>query len=974
METQDIVINNNRIVYVDPNNVRGEMQSGVQLTPDYTNFSIWCNLVVERTSRLKNQADGSSLDEIYVASWDMSRKTEGGQVSFFGGKDVELYNFLTTDYTNIDFDEIKKRNIIEGLQIQSVDIAFVNWQTPQITIKFVDIRGGGFFGREEATHNELGHLSNLETDENQNQFDNFFSCFVTYPYPRFRLQIKGFYGKPVTFQLTCTSFTGKFNSSTGNFEIVVQFIGYEYGVLGDIPFDLLVCAPLTKDGAAYWDEHVRNMDKNGWALDKLKTEAPIKLIDFYYNVSNALQAIKNGDDIDYTEDDAVEATLTSLIDQINELNQIQTAIKEFRDLVKKTFDPQYVTEYSDQDEDTIIIYNTEIYSDSVHLEAIDEKYKSLFELVAFYNEKYAPEGNDSDLDIFSNMQSADGIGKRGSVKFGKLMTHTSSGDKSDKYNHSNIIEALDSNDHKNNMPLETESSLSGYKVGGFFGGQSYIISDGMSKRMFENLSSRNWAVYGEDLGNGKSFAGYALAISLGKNIDAKITELNNEYKDYKEKVNTIDAKKIKDILGFTPYVGRYFKVVMCHLETFMELFYQCADQIYNDMHNGLRRPSKLGIRMDLETDVPSSIYNDIPPFPAVYKKYTTDEENDRSLNTGRNIMANTWIGDFSDNWREKEMVDELAKAAKRVNEARQEQVNLTTSSHSKIRNAVFPIDCISTPPQYAYTTIDGAALYAALRAEMQLDFMVNRKLKKLETKDWGYLIGVVDGYSYATNAKNNQFLEELLDMRSLSERLYNSTVYSDEFTKQQAEKYYYEFCKVYQDRHPVFVENGDNATYNYMTNVNTNSVYIPFTDFPTVNGKNGFATDFNYNTGTDFTPKNPETDGFLDGRTDTTASEYSNTPHIRIITDESDVKGLKNSYKTFVKETVNKFDKPDNYKEMADEFTVVSDESVQQYYAYDSQTKLYEAMQSYDTRGVKIDLSSQDKALELISELSKSVY
>ena len=282
MKKNNDLENSNRIVYIDPNDVRGNI-NGAPLTPDYTEFSIWCNLIIEKTTRLKNQDTVDSEDRIYQATFDLTRAENGTEyVSFLQGKDAENYNFLTTDYTNIDFEEIRRRNIIEGLQIESVNVGFTNYQTPQVTIKFVDIRGGGFFGREEATHNEYGQLYNLEEDRRNKQMDNFFGCFVTFPYPRFRLQIKGFYGRPVTFQLTCTSFVGNFNATTGNFEITVQFIGYEYGVLGDIPFDLLVAAPLTKTGADYWDSQIRDLENSKWYLDKEKTEAPYKLFDFYH--------------------------------------------------------------------------------------------------------------------------------------------------------------------------------------------------------------------------------------------------------------------------------------------------------------------------------------------------------------------------------------------------------------------------------------------------------------------------------------------------------------------------------------------------------------------------------------------------------------------------------------------------------------------------------------------------------------------
>ena len=193
MGAYDTIVENNRICYVDPNDIRGNID-GAPLTPDYTDFSIWCNLIVERSSRLKNQASGSDAGEKFMVSFDLTKGHTGTEfVSFLQGKDADDYNFLTTDYTNIDYGTIKERNIIEGLQIETVNISFTNYQTPQVTIKFVDIRGGGFFGREEATHSEFGGLSSLEEKNNQ-MFDNFYSCFVSFPYPRFRLQVKGFYG------------------------------------------------------------------------------------------------------------------------------------------------------------------------------------------------------------------------------------------------------------------------------------------------------------------------------------------------------------------------------------------------------------------------------------------------------------------------------------------------------------------------------------------------------------------------------------------------------------------------------------------------------------------------------------------------------------------------------------------------------------------------------------------------------------
>ena len=122
MTQNNNIENNNRIVYIDPNDIRGQIKNTesdkerlVPLTPDYTDYSIWCNLIVERSSRLKNSMERENNEGTTMISFDMSSADNGtNYVSFMQGKDVEAYNFLTTDYTNIDFSEIKKRNIIEA--------------------------------------------------------------------------------------------------------------------------------------------------------------------------------------------------------------------------------------------------------------------------------------------------------------------------------------------------------------------------------------------------------------------------------------------------------------------------------------------------------------------------------------------------------------------------------------------------------------------------------------------------------------------------------------------------------------------------------------------------------------------------------------------------------------------------------------------------------------------------------------------
>ena len=92
---------NNRIVYVDPNDVNGYVGSN-PLTPDYSDFCIYCNLIVEHTSRLKNGYAGENLQGNMALSADL--QNPGVQyTSFFQGESVS-YPYLTTNYTDIHLD------------------------------------------------------------------------------------------------------------------------------------------------------------------------------------------------------------------------------------------------------------------------------------------------------------------------------------------------------------------------------------------------------------------------------------------------------------------------------------------------------------------------------------------------------------------------------------------------------------------------------------------------------------------------------------------------------------------------------------------------------------------------------------------------------------------------------------------------------------------------------------------------------
>ena len=98
---------------------------------------------------------------------------------------------LTTVFENDTFNP-------ETFGITNIDIDFNSSHTPMVKIDFVDVRGSSIFQNEELLLN--------------NETENKYATFFEFPYPLFELEIKGYYGQPVTYCLHMLKFNSKFNS------------------------------------------------------------------------------------------------------------------------------------------------------------------------------------------------------------------------------------------------------------------------------------------------------------------------------------------------------------------------------------------------------------------------------------------------------------------------------------------------------------------------------------------------------------------------------------------------------------------------------------------------------------------------------------------------------------------------------------------------------------------------------------------
>jgi hypothetical protein len=70
-----------------------------------------------------------------------------------------------------------------------------------------------------------------------------YSVFLYYPYPLFKLTLKGYYGKAIQYELMLLNFQASFEASTGNYIVNLKFIARTSAMLDDIRLGYLFALP-----------------------------------------------------------------------------------------------------------------------------------------------------------------------------------------------------------------------------------------------------------------------------------------------------------------------------------------------------------------------------------------------------------------------------------------------------------------------------------------------------------------------------------------------------------------------------------------------------------------------------------------------------------------------------------------------------------------------------------------------------------
>jgi hypothetical protein len=155
----------------------------------------------------------------------------GKKISFIPTTKQEGRDYATYSYTDMGGEGYAH----EGFGISSIDISLRADFVPKVRIKF---------------HDALG-ITMKEMEEGRAIEDNPLSSFFTYPYPIFKLTVKGFYGTPVSYCLHLLKVNFDFDPSSGGYGIDAEFVGYTFSFLSDLPMRMVMGLASGQEGAKY---------------------------------------------------------------------------------------------------------------------------------------------------------------------------------------------------------------------------------------------------------------------------------------------------------------------------------------------------------------------------------------------------------------------------------------------------------------------------------------------------------------------------------------------------------------------------------------------------------------------------------------------------------------------------------------------------------------------------------------------------
>lgn len=652
----------NRIVYVEPNDIVKDHIQATNTNSDFTWNPEDLNLYVDLQVVVPNRNDcGEEPSDIQNTTY----------VSLMEGVKIGDSKALTTDYINVSYNEIKNNNVSskEALGITSIDITFDAHFYPKVQINFTDVRAYSLFMPAEEQHKEGLKNEAHEVGKYQDTgraYTNFFSAVFHFPYPRFLLTVKGFYGTKVTFVLAVDTFKSSFNSNTGNFDVSISFIGYMYGIYTEIPMSYIACAPYveplaesSEDGfikSKYWADKV-----NDGTFKTIEGETIPTFLEFakkYAIALNDKNSLSNAN-LSNTND------LSDIINLIANVDIIKETYKKLIDtfgINKNGGEKQYIYDTRSEATDTYTFYVTNSLSPQ-EVNWDKEVAEKLYGLITATNNKYS---NLLDKLKFNDKQ----IKTPSLIKIKDAQDIITSG-----YVIGDFNEIF-----KITKGANTKKSTVEYKIDKTNNAEKYFadtpkintIDFGNNKDIPFDENNKDKEVLRDTLEtylNNNTGVTYGNLRFCALDFKTDINNLDNLKRELEAKKGELQKVSIEEAsnyisqsLGFTPSIQNIFRMVFAHLECFFHVFLD--ETIYKIKEEKSTRTLKeLGLKQG-ETDI-KFLDKDgnafVPPFFAFFE--TNPSDGAKKIAYPGN-STNSKIT----NIKEVQLIDKFLKASERFNE------------------------------------------------------------------------------------------------------------------------------------------------------------------------------------------------------------------------------------------------------------------------------------------------------------------
>lgn len=707
--------NTNKVLYVEPNYNMDmyEKIHTVHYTHDLEDYCIYVDLMVEVYNR-EVSVRGQQGNTYYLFSWKSS--SNGETRSFMGGKRLKLkdntdFHILTTDYLNTHYSDVladsknEYQDNTELFGIDSIEISFNTYAVPQVDIHFTDIKGVSLFAPEELRHSVT--FNGVPGIADNDISGSFFKCFFTFPYPRFTLMVKGFYGEPVSYEISCYDFKAKFDSKTGNFGVDAKFVGYMFSCLGDISLNALIASPYSDFlGSNYWASQGGNTSENGERQiaasddrfyitnnDNQKVKMPTlsQIIINANKITSAISEYNNSEEVQSSSDDGKEIT---------DYKTIQKMYNEFFNDVTKNYDSFYKF-FNDTTNTAFLVLITESDNGQSPEKFLQLDDKTTFStLINNLNQK---------IDDFLK---DNGKSEKYKVEEGKFLGE--------------VIKINTNSSNQQELCLNINGKINDSK---------YIENKLMD---FVNTQNQKPDFTPID----KRYAYYFNNTKFVNNLNETIQKKTNSATEKQQKIQEERNKIIEDILGFTPTIYNTMRIIFAHLETFIHMMYTATNNVNIRNQGGAKRTIK---DLNIPNEVLSGLKLDegdvVPPWPKVANKIDDNKG-----------YVDGWIGNYmtqGNQQPEAELVRGIVNGISCIHnkiQEMEEENSSGTSSSSSNSNTSKPFNSTIQIPTCTYDLFLNTNPFNSLGKDNKNEFdssIFTDTIKGIVYHMWKRMVGVL---------------------------------------------------------------------------------------------------------------------------------------------------------------------------------------------------------------------------------------